>query len=148
MKKSKSILLVEDDKDDQSFFINALNKIENTTLYDVANNGKEALDKLKKSVVLPDVIFTDINMPVMNGIEYLTEIIKNPYLSKIPVVFLSSSSLPKELTVKLLAAAMIKKTSDQEKLRSNIEEAINSNVNNKISNQIFQLANFSEPLVL
>ena len=59
MKKSKSNLLVEDDKDDQSFFINALNKIENTTLYDVANNGKEALDKLKKSVVLPDVIFTD-----------------------------------------------------------------------------------------
>jgi len=40
MKKSKSNLLVEDDKDDPRFFINELNKIENTTLYDFTNNGK------------------------------------------------------------------------------------------------------------
>eukprot|EP01035_Chromulina_nebulosa_P054372 gene54372-74484_t len=77
MMQSKSILLVEDDKDDQEFFIEAIKDIENVTLYFVANNGKEALDKLRNSKVLPDLIFTDINMPVMNGIECLTAIIED-----------------------------------------------------------------------
>jgi CheY-like chemotaxis protein len=150
MKKLKSILLVEDDKDDQNFFINALNEIENTTLYDVAENGKEAIDKLKKSEALPDLIFTDINMPVMNGIEWLTEIINYPYLRNIPVVILSSSFPPKDVSHQLEAAAFIKKTSDQKKLRSNIEKMINSDITNntKISNMVFRLENFSDPLVL
>ena len=38
MKKLKSILLVEDDEDDQFFFIEAMSKIENATLYAVAKN--------------------------------------------------------------------------------------------------------------
>ena len=150
MKKSKSILLVEDDKDDQNFFITALNEIENTTLFDVAENGKEALVKLRKSVVLPDLIFTDINMPVMNGVEWLAIKIKSPNLRNIPVVILSSSSPTGDLTHKLEAAAFIKKTSDHNELRSNIEEVINSNITNnrKISNKIFKLENFKDPLIL
>ena len=150
MKKSKSVLLVEDDKDDQNFFITALNEIENTTLYDVAENGKEALDKLRISAVLPDLIFTDINMPVMNGIEWLADKAKSPNLKNIPVVILSSSSPSGDLTRNLEAAAFIKKTSDQDKLRSNIEEVINSDITNngKISNKIFHLVNFNDPLIL
>ena len=57
MKKLKSILLVEDDEDDQFFFIEAMSKIENATLYAVANNGKEAIDWLENSPTLPDTIF-------------------------------------------------------------------------------------------
>ena len=150
MKKSKSILLVEDDKDDQNFFITALNEIKNTSLYDVAENGKEALDKLRKSKVLPDLIFTDINMPVMNGAEWLAVKIKSPNLKNIPVVILSSTSPSEDLNHKFEAAAFIKKTSDQNKFRSNIEEVINSDItnNSKISNKIFKLENFSDPLIL
>ena len=43
MRKAKTILLVDDDEDDQLFFIKALSEIDNATLYTVANNGKEAL---------------------------------------------------------------------------------------------------------
>src|ERR1022692_4204447 len=78
MNTSKSVLLVEDNEHDQLFFIRALSEIENATLYDIANNGKEAHDKLENPVILPDHIFLDLNMPVMDGIECLTEIIKKP----------------------------------------------------------------------
>ena len=69
MNQLKIILLIEDNKDDQEFFMEALSKIENPTLYDVANNGKEALDRLENSAILPHLIFTDIDLPkVMNGV--------------------------------------------------------------------------------
>ena len=76
--KPKYILLVDDDIDDQEFFIDALGAIENANLFGVANNGKEALALLANSVPLPDHIFMDFNMPVMNGIECLTENRKKP----------------------------------------------------------------------
>jgi CheY-like chemotaxis protein len=63
MRRSKSILLVEEDKDDQEFFMEALSEIENATLYDVANNGKEALDRLENSVILPDLILRTSTCP-------------------------------------------------------------------------------------
>ena len=126
MKTSKSILLVEDDIDDQEFFIEALSNIENVTLYAVANNGKEALDKLKDSEILPDIIFTDINMPVMNGIECLSELIKNPQTMNIPVFILSSSTPHGELACTLGAKAFIKKPGDSKMLRDQLEVMINS----------------------
>src|SRR5687767_3422161 len=86
MNTPKSIFLVEDDKDDQFFFTECIEKIENATLYGVASTGREALDKLENSPKLPDMIFMDISMPRMNGIECLTEIIKNPRLKNIPVL--------------------------------------------------------------
>jgi len=71
MKAVKTILVIEDDIDEQQFFIQALNSISNASLYFVANNGKEALEQLNKTTVLPDLIFSDIQMPIMNGIECL-----------------------------------------------------------------------------
>jgi CheY-like chemotaxis protein len=140
MKQLKTILLVEDDEDDQEFFMEALSKIENATLYDVANNGKEALDRLENSAIFPDLIFTDINMPVMNGIECLSEIIKNPQTRNIPVVILSSSTLQVELVHKLGAKAFIKKPSDSKTLRSQLQQMISLDfiADSRISNQTFQ----------
>jgi CheY-like chemotaxis protein len=125
MKISKSILLVEDDLDDQEFFIEALRDIQNATLYAVVSNGKEALDKLKNSEILPDLIFTDINMPVMNGIECLSELIKNPQTMNIPVFILSSSTPHREIACKLGAKAFIEKPGDTKMLRNQLELMIN-----------------------
>jgi CheY-like chemotaxis protein len=142
MKTAKSILLVEDDQDDQIFFIEALSEIENATLYDVANNGKEALDRLQNQVMLPDLIFMDINMPMMNGIECLTEIIKNPKTTNIPVVMLTTDTGRIELARKSGAKAFIKKPSDGKTLRGQLQQMISLDfiADCHIANQTFQTA--------
>jgi len=126
MKKSKTIFLVEDNRLYQLLFIQVLKDIKHAILYGVANNGKEALEKLENSAVLPDLIVSDINMPVMDGMECLTEIKKNPKIKDIPVAILSSSTSQIELVRKLGAKVFLKKSSDGNTLREQLEQIIHS----------------------
>lgn len=140
MNNSKNVFLVEDDKDDQFFFINAVSEIKNVTVSFVANNGKEALEQLENSATLPDIIFMDINMPLMNGIECLTEIIKTIRIKNIPVVMLTTDTGNIQQVQQLGAKAFIKKPSDGKILRQKIEQMINLdfNADYKIASQTFQ----------
>ena len=140
MNSSKNILLVEDDKDDQLFFSEAISEIKNVTLCHVANNGREALDKLENSAILPDIIFMDINMPLMNGIECLTEISKNSKTKNIPVVMLTTDTGKMKLIHELGAKAFIKKPSSGKILREKIEQMINLDFigDSHIASQTFQ----------
>jgi len=140
MKETKRILLVDDDADDQEFFIEAISRIENATLFEVANNGKEALQKLEDTNHLPDIIFLDINMPVMNGIECLHAIINNPLTKNIPVVILSSATPQKDLARKIGAKAFIKKSADGKTLRREVGLMIDLDfiLNFEIANQTFK----------
>jgi CheY-like chemotaxis protein len=74
----KNIFLVDDDTDDQQFFVEAISGLKNISLSGVANNGSEALNVLNNSTLLPDFIFLDFNMPFMNGMQFLCEIKKFP----------------------------------------------------------------------
>ncbi|HLP51983.1 MAG TPA: response regulator [Chitinophagales bacterium] len=125
MLTKKNILLVEDDIDDQSFFINAISTLENVALQHISTNGIDALDTLLHSTSLPDLIFMDINMPLMNGLECLAEIIKNPYLKNIPVIMLSTSVQQAALTRAMGACAFIQKPISEEVLRNKIQYTIN-----------------------
>jgi len=146
MKISKSILLIEDDKDDQLFFTECLEKIENATLFDIANNGREALDKLEKSINLPDMIFMDINMPLMNGLNCLTEINKDPRTKNIPVVMLSTDAEQAEQARTRGAKAFKKKPGSFAILQSRVEQLINLDFisNASFANQTFQTAQYAE----
>lgn len=121
-----NILLVEDDPDDQFLFTEAITEIENVTIYGIANNGKEALAKLEASDILPDLIFTDINMPGMDGIECLSNIMSNPQTKNIPVIVLSSSIEQAELAHLLGAKAFIEKTSNGKALLLQLKQMISS----------------------
>lgn len=55
-----------------------------------ASNGREALDKLEEEWV--DLVLLDINMPVMNGMEFIDEMMKDPTFNEIPVVVVSTES--------------------------------------------------------
>jgi CheY-like chemotaxis protein len=121
MEKPKSILLIEDDEDDQYFFKQVILQIGSITLYHIAGNGREALNMLKLSTTLPDFIFTDVNMPVMDGIECLTEIAKIPLIRDIPVVVLSSDTSHMDLFTQMGVRAFIKKPDDNRILKSLVE---------------------------
>jgi CheY-like chemotaxis protein len=84
----KNILLVEDDLDDQDFFTEALKVVDKSIHLSTARDGEEALTKIKASA--PDLILLDLNMPRMNGAEFLQELKKLEEFSHIPVVIYSS----------------------------------------------------------
>ena len=125
MNKLKRILLVEDNEADQFVFILALEGLDNAVIWDVANNGREAMDRLSNCSDLPDLIFLDINMPKMDGIECLSEILKNPLTRYIPVIMLSSDTGKAELARELGARAFIEKPCDYRLLPEHIEQVIN-----------------------
>ncbi|MDQ3069120.1 MAG: response regulator [Acidobacteriota bacterium] len=92
--KPLHILLVEDDQVDQINIKRAFerNKIMNP-LY-VAENGVEALEMLRDGRV-PDerrLILLDLNMPRMNGIEFLRNLRADAHLAPTPVVVLTTSN--------------------------------------------------------
>jgi CheY-like chemotaxis protein len=93
-----NILLVEDDEVDVLNVKRALKKNNITSPLYVAGNGLEALDMLRgvngqPPVVPPTrrLILLDLNMPRMNGIEFLRTIRADPELKMIPVVILTTS---------------------------------------------------------
>jgi len=87
----KNILLVEDDIDDQLLFRDAVSGINEILSCAIANNGREALECLQTPPP-PDVIFLDLNMPIMNGIECLSALRNSDRYRNIPVIIFSTSS--------------------------------------------------------
>ncbi len=65
----KKILLVDDDESFIWFLANALSQCEEDFVTETAGNGKEAVKILEE--FLADFVITDLNMPVMNGYEFL-----------------------------------------------------------------------------
>ncbi len=106
-------------------FEHAIRHIENATIYGIANNGQEALDKLRDARHLPDIIFTDINMPVMDGITLLGQLANMPLTKNIPVIILSTDVAKSGRAQELGAKAFIKKPEDVDLLRERIEHIIN-----------------------
>jgi CheY-like chemotaxis protein len=94
------VLVVDDEQDIR----NALKEVLTDEGYTVftARNGKDALDVLSREGP-PDLIVADILMPVMDGIELIEALRRDPGLSAIPVVVLSaaSTSTPPEGTLVL-----------------------------------------------
>lgn len=77
------ILLVDDDENDNFFHKRTLEKIKIAEKVDIANTGIEALEYLSQShqtadLANPNIIFLDVNMPIMNGWEFLSEYEKLP----------------------------------------------------------------------
>ena len=92
MKSKKPILLVEDDSVDAMTVKRALNDLQVTNQLDVVGNGEEALKYLQnRPVELPCIILLDLNMPKMNGIEFLKIVKEQESFKMIPVVVLTTS---------------------------------------------------------
>lgn len=89
------IIIAEDDYDDADVICESFNKNPDFAKVSLVNNGEELLNYLKNSSnEIPDVILTDINMPIIDGIEALQEILNNSKLNKIPCFVYSTSINP------------------------------------------------------
>ena len=62
-----------------------------------ANNGEEALAILKVKEIIPDIIILDLNMPKINGIEFLQILKADDYLKYIPAIILTTSNNHKDV---------------------------------------------------
>ena len=94
----KSVLFIDDDEDDKLVFGNALNSIDSGIVYLTASDGIEALKILSEElIILPDLIFLDLNMPKMDGFTCLSHLKKSSELKSIPVHILSTSTNPKDM---------------------------------------------------
>jgi CheY-like chemotaxis protein len=92
MQKSRPLLLVEDDQIDARSVKRALEDLNMADSMVHLSNGEEALEYLRSGVnELPCLILLDLNMPKMNGIEFLKEVKKDPGLRRIPIVVLTTS---------------------------------------------------------
>ncbi len=128
----KKILLIDDDEDDQLLFKVAIKSIDPTMICDTSTNGKIALDKLKVSTVLPDLIFLDLNMPIMNGFDFLVHIKKEDQLCRIPIGILTTSKnlLDQERTKEYGAKFFLTKPSDFQILCSKLREILSIDFSN------------------
>jgi CheY-like chemotaxis protein len=89
-----NILLVEDDDVDVMTVKRAFRTANITNRLFVAHDGIEALDQLRNQDLPPQrrLVLLDVNMPKMNGIEFLREVRADPTLQQISVVVLTTSN--------------------------------------------------------
>lgn len=89
----KAILLVEDDELDVISVQRALSKLEMNIQLKTAYNGIEALTILNDSKeFFPDIILLDLNMPKMNGTEFLKELSKKTEFARVKVYVMTTSN--------------------------------------------------------
>ena len=97
MNKSLNILLIEDDAIEIMKFNRVLSTLDVKHKIVEANNGEEALTILEVKEVIPDIIILDLNMPKINGIEFLTILKADEYLKYIPAIILTTSNNRKDV---------------------------------------------------
>ncbi|MBD3669836.1 MAG: response regulator [Gammaproteobacteria bacterium] len=103
--REKSILLVEDNPDDEALTIRALkkNNIGNTVI--VAHDGQQAMDYLfangefetRDVTDLPQVILLDLKLPKVDGLQVLRAIREDERTRRVPVVILTSSNEDRDM---------------------------------------------------
>ncbi|NJX14212.1 response regulator [Tamlana crocina] len=95
--KTLKILLIEDDVIEVMKFnrVVSSNNLPHTIIE--ANNGEEALELLKDKDNIPDIILLDLNMPKINGIEFLSILKKDEFLKYVPTIILTTSSNQRDL---------------------------------------------------
>jgi DNA-binding response OmpR family regulator len=119
-------LYIDDDREDTEIFQEAIRSIEPDVVFYTASDGYEGFRVLEQITVVPDFIFLDVNMPRMNGKDFLTEIKKKIMFRSIPVIMYSTTSHQDEILAykRMGAYDFIKKPDSFETLRQALKNII------------------------
>ena len=118
MQNSKPILLIEDDDVDVMTVNRALRDLKVTNQLVPIGDGEEAIEYLRdESATKPCIVLLDLNMPKMDGAEFLKIVKADKALNKIPVVILTTSNSDRDVieSFELGAAGYMVKSVDYEK---------------------------------
>jgi CheY-like chemotaxis protein len=129
MHNKRCLLLIEDDPDDQLFFSFAIKSVAPDYDFHIADNGLKGIEMLLKMDPLPNLIFLDINMPIIDGFTCLSKIKEIDETSNIPIFIFSTSNHPKDIlqAKNFGASGYFRKPNDMANLIEKLKNIINSN---------------------
>jgi CheY-like chemotaxis protein len=107
----KVCVLIDDDADDRELFATAMATVSREYEVVLISNVTEGIRMIRDQQIVPDVIFLDLNMPGINGYQFLVYLKGQIRYRSIPVIVYSTTSDPEEIkrTRKLGAAAFFEK---------------------------------------
>jgi DNA-binding response OmpR family regulator len=108
----KTLYLIDDDSDDLDFFCEAVHSIDESIICIKSTNSELALNSFRQfDVPVPDMIFLDLNMPLVDGRTFLHEIKRVKPYAQVPVIIYSTSAHPKDIedTIEMGAASFLTK---------------------------------------
>lgn len=88
-----SVLIVDDNPNDVVITKMVLSRIDHNMKVEAAFRGEDALELLRSGEVLPSLIFLDLKMPGMSGLDFLRKLRADERMKHIPVIVVTSSSL-------------------------------------------------------
>jgi CheY-like chemotaxis protein len=97
MEKQLNVLLIEDNLIEIMKMRRTISYLKLDHNVSFANNGEKALEILEDTTNHPDLILLDLNMPILNGKEFLLILKTNKFLKHIPVVILTTSGNQKDI---------------------------------------------------
>ncbi|OJX55184.1 MAG: response regulator [Flavobacterium sp. 38-13] len=130
MGTSMYIFLVDDDQDDRELFEEVIKGIDDSIDLLMFKNALELMEYLnREDISLPQIIFLDLNMPLISGTESLKQIRSNPRFMDISIAIYSTSSLEKDIEETFVNGAniYITKPNDFSILKKTIKNVLNIN---------------------
>ena len=124
------VLLADDDEDDRLFFTDAFGELKIKTVVQTVKDGQELMTHLNQpDIVLPHVLFLDLNMPRKTGMECLNEIKNIERLKDVAIAIYSTSASEEDIEETFVKGAnvYIKKPSDFGALKKILSEVITLN---------------------
>ena len=97
MQKTLKILFIEDDAIEIIKFNRVLKTLGLNHIIIESENGEDALVILKEKQTIPDIVILDLNMPKLNGIEFLRILKNDAMLKYIPAIILTTSNNHKDI---------------------------------------------------
>lgn len=124
MNANKRFLLIDDDRDDRELFAEALEEVSPNIGCRCVSNWEKACEVLRAGHT--DLIFIDINLPLISGWECLRMLKESEEYKHIPVIIYSTSSHEQDIAMAkaLGAVELITKPSDFTELKAMLERAV------------------------